>query len=279
MVRLLRHDLHALTGAYALDAVDSAERERFEHHLQRCQSCEHEVRGMQETATRLAIAVAEPPPPGFKATVLAAAAQTRQHPPVVDSRPEFAAATRPEPGAAPEQAGQRARHRHGGARRRRRFRLAIPVAALATAVVIALGVVVGVQQGRLDQAQTQQRAAQAQQRELTAVLSAPDARIVSGTTTLGGHATIVVAASLDKMVFTAAGLPAQPGARVYQLWLVTPSGQATSSGLLPAARGGAAASLIAAGPPAGDEVAVTVEPAGGTRQPTTKPIVALSVPT
>ena len=74
--------------------------------------------------------MAEPPPPGFKATVLAAAAQTRQHPPVVDSRPEFAVATRPEPGAAPEQAGQRARHRHGGARRRRRFRLAIPVAAL-----------------------------------------------------------------------------------------------------------------------------------------------------
>jgi anti-sigma-K factor RskA len=272
VVRLLRHDLHTLTGAYALDAVDSAERERFEHHLQRCPSCEHEVRGMQETATRLAIAVAEPPPPGFKAAVLTAAAQTRQHPPLVDARPEPAADQLPEP------ALQRSRHRHGGARRRRPFRLAIPVAALATAIVIALGVVVGVQQSRLDQAQNQQRAAQAQQRELTAVLSAPDARIVSGATALGGHTTMVVAASLDKMVFTAAGLPAQPDARVYQLWLLTPSGQATSSGLLPSAGGGAAASLIAAGPPAGDKVAVTVEPAGGTRQPTTKPIVVLSVP-
>jgi anti-sigma-K factor RskA len=264
-VRLLRPDLHTLTGPYAVDALDAAEREKFEQHLHGCQSCEHEVRGMQETATRLAIAVAAPPPGGLKAAVLTAAAQTRQHPPVVDARPE------------PE-ARLRARHRHGGARPRRRFRLAVPVAALATAVVIALGITVGVQQSRLDQAQNQQRAAQAQQRELTAVLSAPDARIVSGATALGGHTTMVVAASLDKMVFTAAGLPAQPDARVYQLWLLTPSGQATSSGLLPSAGGGAAASLIAAGPPAGDKVAVTVEPAGGTRQPTTKPIVILSVP-
>ena len=133
------------------------------------------------------------------------------------------------------------RHRHGGARRHRRFRLAIPVAALATAVVIALGVTVGVQQHRLNQVQ-------AQQRELTAVLSARDARIVSGTTALGGHATMVVAASLDKMVFSAAGLPALAHARVYELWLLTPSGQAIPSGLLPSARSGEAASLIAAGP-------------------------------
>jgi anti-sigma-K factor RskA len=259
VVRFLRPDLHTLTGAYALDAVDSAERERFEHHLGRCQSCEHEVRGMQETATRLAIAVAAPPPPGMKAAVLTAAARTRQHPPVVDPRPE------PEPLA-------RARHRHGGARPARRFRLAIPVAALAAAVVIALGVTVGVQQSRLD-------TAQAQQRELTAVLSARDARIVSGPTTLGGHTTMVVAASLDKMVFTTAGLPALAHARVYQLWLLTPSGGAISNGLLPkAAAAGASASVVAAGPPQGDQVAVTVEPAGGTRQPTSKPIVVLSVP-
>ena len=197
MVRFLRPDLHALTGAYAVDALDAAERERFERHLGRCPSCAHEVRGMQETATRLAIAVAAPPPAGLKAAVLTAAAQTRQHPPVVDAGPAEQA---PLP---------QARHRHGGARSRRRFRLAVPVAALATAAAIALGVTVGVQQSRLDQVQ-------AQQHEVTAVLSAPDARIVSGRTALGGHTTMVVAASLDKMVFTAAGLPAlaaRPGLR------------------------------------------------------------------
>jgi anti-sigma-K factor RskA len=256
-VRLLRPDLHALTGAYAVDALDAAERERFEQHLSRCPSCAHEVRGMQETATRLAVAVAAPPPAGLKAAVLTAAAQTRQHPPVLDAGP------------APAALG-RARHRHGGARPRRRFRLAVPVAALATAAAIALGVTVGVQQSRLDRVQ-------AQQHEVTAVLSAPDARIVSGRTALGGHTTMVVAASLDKMVFTAAGLPVLADARVYQLWLLTPAGAAIPNGLLPKASG-AAATLVVAGPPHGDQVAVTVEPAGGTKQPTSKPIVVLSLP-
>jgi anti-sigma-K factor RskA len=256
-VRFLRPDVHTLTGAYAVDAVDAAERERFEQHLPHCQSCEHEVRGMQETATRLGLAVAAPPPAGLKAAVLTAAAQTRQHPPIVA------------PGAEPE-APDAARHRHRGAPARRRFRLAVPLAALATAIVIALGVTVGVQQGRLDQAR-------AQQHQITAVLSAPDAEIVSESTALGGHTTMVVAASLDKMVFTAAGLPALAHAKVYQLWLLTPSGGAIPNGLLPKP-GGGAASLVTAGPPRGDQVAVTVEPAGGTKQPTTKPIVVLSLP-
>jgi anti-sigma-K factor RskA len=257
VVRLLRPDLHALTGAYAVDALDAAERGRFEQHLGRCPSCEHEVRGMQETATRLAIAVAAPPPAGLKAAVLTAAAQTRQHPPVLDADPEAGAA--------------RVRHRHGGARPRRRFRLALPVAALATAAAIALGVTVGVQQGRLDQVRSQQH-------EVTAVLSAPDARIVSGRTAVGGHTTMVVAASQGKMVITTAGLPALAHARVYQVWLLTPAGGAIPNGLLPTASAGATAPVITAGPPPGDQVAVTVEPAGGSKQPTSKPIVVLSLP-
>ncbi|HEY3980485.1 MAG TPA: anti-sigma factor [Streptosporangiaceae bacterium] len=258
-MRFFRPDLHALTGAYAVDALEPAERERFDRHLVRCSSCAHEVRGMQATATRLAVAVAAPPPPGMKAAVLTAAAQTRQHPPVVDADPE-------EEGALP-----RARHRHGSARSRRRFRLAVPVAAVAAAAAIALGVTVGVQQSRLDRVE-------AQQHQVTAVLSAPDARIVSGRTALGGHTTMVVSASLDKMVFTSSGLPALAHARVYELWLLTPAGGAIANGLLPAARSGATAPVISSGPPRGDQVAVTVEPAGGSKQPTSKPIVVLSVP-
>jgi anti-sigma-K factor RskA len=250
----LRPDLHALTGAYAVDALEPAERARFEEHLGRCPSCANEVRGMQETATRLAVAVAAPPPPGMKAAVLTAAAQTRQHPPVVAADPELTA-----------------RHRHAGARSRRRFRLAVPIAAVAAAAAIALGVTVGVQQARLDRVE-------AQQHQVTAVLSAPDARIVSGRTALGGHTTMVVSASLDKMVFTTAGLPALPHARVYELWLLTPAGGAIANGLLPAAKNGATPPVISSGPPHGDQVAVTVEPPGGSQHPTSKPIVVLSVP-
>ena len=58
LVRLLRADMHTLTGVYALDAIERPSAERFEHHLSRCQSCDNEVRGLQETATRFALAVA-----------------------------------------------------------------------------------------------------------------------------------------------------------------------------------------------------------------------------
>jgi anti-sigma-K factor RskA len=246
-VKLLRRDLHALTGAYAVDALDDAERDRFEQHLHRCRSCERDVRGMQETATRLAVAVARTPPAGLKVAVLTSAAGTRQHPPVVEVSPL------PEP------------------RARWRPRLAVTVAAVASVVVIALGIALGVQRSELDHAR-------AQQREVAGALNAVGARIVTGRTSLGGTATMIVARRLGKMIFTTSGLPVLTDARVYQLWLLTPSGGATSAGLLQRASGARTAPVLAAGPPRGDSIAVTVEPAGGTAQPTTKPIVILAVP-
>ena len=67
-----RRDLHALVGAYALDALDGAERDRFERHLRGCRACQSEVRGFAATATALAMATAAEPPPGLKQRVLAA---------------------------------------------------------------------------------------------------------------------------------------------------------------------------------------------------------------
>ena len=61
-VRSGRHDLHGLSGMYALDALTGLELDQFEHHLRRCPPCQNEVRGFRETATRLAQAVAASPP-------------------------------------------------------------------------------------------------------------------------------------------------------------------------------------------------------------------------
>jgi anti-sigma-K factor RskA len=244
-VKLLRHDLHTLTGAYALDAIDGTERERFEHHLNRCQSCGQEVRGLQETATRLALAVARVPPPGLKAAVLAGAARTRQHPPLADTRPAA------EP------------------RVTRRPRLAMAFAAAATVLVVVLAVALVLQRRQLD-------TARAQQHQVAAVLAAPDARILAGRTSVGGTATVVASRRLHELVFTSAGLPVLASSKVYQLWLIGPSG-ATSAGLLPEASQGRTEPVLASGLVPGDVVGVTVEPAGGTRQPTTKPIVLIKV--
>lgn len=246
-MKLLRHDLHTLTGSYALDALDSAERDRYEHHLQRCLPCGNEVRGLQETATRLALAVTSPAPEEMKARVMAAVARTRQLPPVPDQRPL--------PTAPP-----------GWWRR-----LAGPVAATCLAAAIVLAVLLGVSRHQLD-AQT------AQQREIAAVLTAPGAELVTAKTSVGGAATVVVAARLHKLIFTSNGLPALSDSRVYQLWVLGPHGTATSAGLLAEVADGKTVPQLAAGLAPGDQVGVTVEPAGGTTKPTTTPIVVISLP-
>lgn len=67
----LRRDPHALAGAYALDALEAAERARFERHLASCPTCPGEVRGFAETAAVLGLAAAVTPPPALKGRVLA----------------------------------------------------------------------------------------------------------------------------------------------------------------------------------------------------------------
>ena len=75
MVRLLpRRRVHALAGAYALDALPAAERDRFERHLPDCRSCTDDVRGFTATATALGIAAAIEPPPELRQRVLAVVA-------------------------------------------------------------------------------------------------------------------------------------------------------------------------------------------------------------
>ena len=67
----LRRAPHVLSGAYALDALDAAERARFERHLATCRTCPDEVRGFAATATVLGLAAAVTPPPALKGRVLA----------------------------------------------------------------------------------------------------------------------------------------------------------------------------------------------------------------
>lgn len=257
-MRLLRHDLHILTGGYALNAVDGAERDRFEHHLRRCRPCGNEVRGLAETATTLAMAVAMPPPARLKQRVLNAVAVTRQVPPVVDHR------------------GRHGRLRHGrlqhGAARSSSWipRLATAVAAVSLAAALTLGILQISTQHNLDSARAQNQA-------IAAVIAAPDARIVTQATTAGGTGSVVVSRAEAKIVFTSAGLPALPASEVYELWLIGPP-RVRPAGLLPGPSAGKTAPVLASGLAAGDKVGLTVEPAGGTSMPTTTPILLMTLP-
>ena len=86
MVKVMRDDLHVLSGSYVLDALSEPERDSFERHLQHCPLCEDEVRGLRETAARLGLAKTLDPPPQLRPRVLAAAYRTRQLPPPVGDR-------------------------------------------------------------------------------------------------------------------------------------------------------------------------------------------------
>ena len=74
-------DIHALSGAYAVDAVDDVERARFERHLADCDACRQEVAELREAAALLADEVATPAPDSLRASVLSGIARVRPLPP------------------------------------------------------------------------------------------------------------------------------------------------------------------------------------------------------
>ena len=76
-------DIHKLTGAYALDAVDDIECATFERHLAECDDCRTEVASLRETTALLAEAAAVSPPPSLRDSVLSGISQVRPLPPIV----------------------------------------------------------------------------------------------------------------------------------------------------------------------------------------------------
>jgi hypothetical protein len=252
-MRFFRHDQHSLSGAYALDALeDGAERDRFIRHLSRCQSCASEVRGFREVSTALAFAATAEPPPELRDRVLAAAARTRQLPPEIKTQ--------------------------GGHARPRRTRSWTPWVPWISGVVATASIVAAVLFG-FAQAHTQQELnqAQAENQAISLLLSSPQVTLLSHSTTKGGVATVVLAAARHQLVVVTNDLPALPAGQVYQLWLIGKK-KIVSAGLLPPATSGRTAPVLASGVVKGDTLGLTVEPAPGSVQPTTTPILALPLP-
>jgi anti-sigma-K factor RskA len=226
-------DIHALSGAYAVDALDDIERAAFERHLGECPDCRAEVAGLREAATMIAETVTATPPPELRDKVLAGIGSVRPLP------PEVSAAT---------------------PHRRRTTRLL--VAAAAAVVLVGAGAVVWQQPWEDETSQVTPVADQ--------VLHATDAKSTSMDFPGGAHATVTHSDSLEKAVIVTTDMPAPPTGKVYQLWLDQPGQGMVSAGLMKVAADqtvvleGDAATALGAG--------ITVEPEGGSEEPTTKPI-------
>ena len=260
-MRTHRPEPHTLAGAYALDALTGADLARFERHLARCPQCAQEIRGLREATARLAAAAAEQPPAGLTERALAAAARTRQLPPLTrGSRLSWRrAAARRHGWAAP------ARGRTPGRAWMPRLALALAGAAIILAGILGL---------TARDAQHQLQQDQQHARIIAAVLTARDATMFSGRVSTGGTATIVMSAHEHALVFAAAGLRPLPPSRCYELWLMRPGGD-QPAGMLPEPQHGMTGPVLASDLKPGERLGLTIEPTGGTPHPTTTAILLL----
>ena len=252
-MRFLRDDMHSLSGAYALDALDGeAERDRFARHMSRCASCASEVRGFREVATALAFAATAEPPPELRDRVLAAASRTRQLPPEVRT--------------------------HARPRRARAWPHKVPWVPWLSGVVATASIVVAVIFG-FAQAHTQQQLnqAQAENKAISLLLSSPQVTLLSQSTTKGGVATVVLAAARHELAVVTSGLPALPAWQGVPA-LVDRQDQDRLCGA--AARGHLRADRTGAGVRGGQgrHARLDRRAGPGSAQPTTKPILALPLP-
>ncbi|HEY4453683.1 MAG TPA: anti-sigma factor [Pseudonocardiaceae bacterium] len=240
-------DVHTLTGAYALDALDPDERAEFETHLAECSACTHEVAELRATAARLGAAVASTPPENLKGRVLLTIARTRQ-----------------EPSSGPRLVG-----RDPNRRRTWTVRLSVAAAVIAVAAAGTFGGIAISANSALHTAQSQLN----QEAPVEQLLSAPDLRIASGTAA-GGWATLFTSHQLGRSVLITAHMPVQATNKTYQVWGMGPAGAASLAVL----GNGSGGTFTLSGLGSATTIGITLEPAGGSRQPTSAPIMQFSIP-
>jgi anti-sigma-K factor RskA len=194
--------------------------------------------------------------------VLAGIGEVRPLPPVVPAEADPA----PVSPRGPDEGDELASRRHERERRSSRW-LSVAAAVLA---VVAAGAV-----WRTVALSAQVDSITASAADVSAVITAPDATTVTGGVSTGGRAAVVTSKQRGQAVLVADGLTPAPDGMTYQIWFLDSSGAATSAGFVPA--GEHSAVLLQGSPANASAVGVTLEPAGGSAQPTTKPVLAVQV--
>lgn len=110
---------------------------------------------------------------------------------------------------------------------------------------------------------------------LAEINAAPDVQHATADVSGGGTATLVWSGELGRSALVANDLPPLPDDKTYELWYLR-DGEAIPAGTMTPADSGSTWRVLTGDMAAGDAVGVTVEPSGGSKQPTTKPIVAIA---
>ena len=275
-------DLATLSGAYALNALSAEEREAFEAHLGESESLRHEVTELADTAVLLGRAITPVAPPAeLKANIMSLIASTPQLPTaprlvavepdatrspvasVTPGTPGVSAASFAEPtnGATPSE-------RKAQARWFTKPVMAIVAAAAAIGIIVGGGVLVNT----VGDSQEQNQAAD----RLAAINAASDMQQAVSEVAGGGTATLVWSNDLQSSAMIVDGLATLPDGKVYELWYIDTSSQARPAGTFGVDSDGKTWRVLDGEMQAGDTVGVTVEPSGGSKAPTSTPIVAIT---
>ncbi|AYF75858.1 anti-sigma factor [Nocardia yunnanensis] len=243
-------DLLDLAHPYALDALSSTERAAVERRLDDADEStaaafRSAVRDLRETLAAMTVIDAVPAPPSVEES-LQRLLDEQQRP--AGERTDPAHATTPRPVARLD--------------RRRALRWTAVAAAAAVAVGLGAGILVHrSHSGATGDLTAQQISTHADTRQHTVPISG------------GGTLTVDSSPQLRAALVSFDAVPAPPAGHTYQLWLISTAGQASSAGVL--------TTLPAAGAPMlmrfGDagQLAVSIEPAGGSPAPTTTPIAGV----
>lgn len=229
-------NIHTLSGAYALDALDDLERVRFEAHLDSCDTCTEEVASFQATSALLGTAEEIPVSPEFRSAVLEEIEHVRQVGPVA------ARVT----GMAP--------------------RLVSVAAAVLAVAVVALSVVTAGLRRELGEMETYE--------DIAAIIQSEDA--ITLTEQIGeARLQVVASPGAGAGAVLANGMSEAPTGHAYQLWLLTEDDQAIPAGFLKVGEDGHGEYIMRGDMEGVVAVGITVEPEGGSETPTTTPIAVL----
>ncbi|PJJ73070.1 anti-sigma-K factor rskA [Diaminobutyricimonas aerilata] len=280
---MTRHDDENSTGAYVLNALSESERAEFEARVSESGSLPHEVTELADTAVVLGLAV-EPvtPSPDLKARLMAAVATTPQLPretpagPTAVSPAEVAPATVTRAASVPPVATvdpriERAATPDAGPAERRarrswvRTSVAVLGAVAAAAGLLFGGVAIGRSLDRPPAVSTEAAA-------FAEVAAAPDARRVVQQLPTGATLSMYYSLELQRSAISWDGLDELPEGEVYELWYI--GDETVSAGLFRAGSGDNFA-VLDGEMNAGDAVGITIEPEGGSKEPTLERLVTV----
>jgi anti-sigma factor RsiW len=226
-------DLHDLTPAYALDALDPAEREEYEAHLATCERCREELEGFWQVSGSLARAAGGPPPPASLRERILEQARSERSGNVVPLR--------------------------------RRFTVPALSSVAAVAAVVALGL--GLWASSLSRQLDDVRGQRAGEAEAVAILADPRRQEVELT---GAEGRLVVSAT-GRAAMVLSGVDRAPEGKTYEIWVIQ-GGKPKPAGLFESA-GTRTVLTLSRPVPDNAIVAVTLERDGGVSLPTGTPLI------